>query len=382
VERGAVYKEVTVRRLHSARRGIRAGLLHTLGALAVVLAAPALAQQQLPAKFADDPVAKALGAEVFNAALKEGKVVWYGATTTQDFYNKGGQERFEKRFGIKLELINGRLRTLTDRLNTESAVKKVQGDVFLGNDQYMIELHRNDILEKWRPPAPELDRMKKDAFVQKPEGYWWPVQISAQALLVNTKMVPEGAITSYRDLLDPKWQGKVVMRDPRALDGGGAQMLGIYVEPSLGLDYLKQLVAVTKPVIIHGGTQATRDAVIRGQFAIGFSGRGEFFLDLPKGAPLAFVVPKEGLTWGPSSIAMLKAAPHPNAAKLLMSWFYELPQLQLWGSVARGVPHPDVLPPIPQMSVTDYPLMARIPDEMLENYDPFFKQMEQVFGIR
>src|SRR5205823_872863 len=156
-----------------------------------------------------------------------------------------------------------------DRLNTESAVNKLQGDVFLGNDQYMIELHRNGTLEKWRPPAPELGRMKRDAFVQHPEGYWWPVQISAQGLLTNTRMVPEGSIKSYRDLLEPKWQGKVVMRDPRALDGGGAQMLGLTVEPSLGLDYLKQLVAITQPVIIHGGTQATRDAVIRGQFAIG-----------------------------------------------------------------------------------------------------------------
>ena len=77
---------------------------------------------------------------------------------------------------------------------TESAVNKVQGDVFLGNDQYLIELHRNAILEKWRPPAPELGRMKRDAFVQQPEGYWWPVQISAQGLLVNTRMVPEGSI--------------------------------------------------------------------------------------------------------------------------------------------------------------------------------------------
>ena len=105
-------------------------------------------------------------------------------------------------------------------------------------------------------------------------------------------------------------------------------------------------------------------------------------LDLPKGAPLAFIVPKEGLAWVPSSIAIMKAAPHPNAAKVLLTWFYEMEQLQLWSSVARGVPHPDIRPPIPQMSVTEYPLMRRIPDEMLANFDPFFKQMEQVFGIR
>src|SRR5689334_9990354 len=97
-------------------------MIMALALLFCVGADPALSQQPLPAKFADDPVAKALGPDVFNAALKEGKVVWYGATTTQDFFEKGGQEKFQRRFGIKLELINGRLRVLTDRLRTESAV--------------------------------------------------------------------------------------------------------------------------------------------------------------------------------------------------------------------------------------------------------------------
>jgi len=183
-----------------------------ISALALVFVAgvgPALSQQQLPAKFANDPVAKALGPDVFNAALKEGKVVWYGATTTQDFFDKGGQDRFEKRFGIKLELINARLRVLTDRLRTESAVDKVQGDVFLGNDQYMLELYKNDILQQWRPPAPQLDRINKGAFVRTPEGYWWPVQISAQALLINTKMVQEDAITLSRSARSQvAWQGR------------------------------------------------------------------------------------------------------------------------------------------------------------------------------
>jgi iron(III) transport system substrate-binding protein len=347
----------------------------------MLLSAPAWGDTALPSKFAEDPVAKALGPAIFNAALNEGKVTWYGATTTHDFLIGGGQTRFEARFGVKIELINGQLRNLTDRLETESAVGRLRGDVFLGNDEYMFELFNNDILENWRPPAPELARFNPSSFVQKPAGFWWPVQISAQALIINTNMVSRDEIKSYRDLLNPKWQGKVVMRDPRTLDGGGAQMLAIANDPALGLDYIKKLVAITKPVIIQGGTDSTKDAVTSGQFAIGFSGRGEFMLKLPPDAPLAFIVPKEGLAWTPSSIAILKDSPHPNAAKLLETWFYELAQLQLWASVARGVPDPDVHPPIPEMSVTSYPMMPQIPEAELANLDPFFNQMEQIFRV-
>ena len=359
---------------------------HIMAAVAttalMLVAATARGQDQLPAKFANDPVAKAVGPQIFNAALKEGSVVWYGATSSDAFLNGGGIERFEKRFGIRLEQVQGRLRALTDRLKTEGAVGRVSADVFQANDQYLLEVHKEGLMAKWKPPAPELDKFDPNSFVRDPEGYWWPVQISAQALVVNTKMVDPSEIKSYWDLVNPKWQGKVVTRDPRSAGGGLNQFMGFMVEPSLGMDFIKKFVEVTKPVIIQGGTSATRDAVIRGQFAIGLNGRGEFMLDLPKGAPLAFVVPKEGQAWTPSSIGMLEKAPHPNAAKLLLTWFYEFPQLQLWTEVARGLPHPDVKEKVPEMSISSYPLMKRIPEDVLEDSDGFVKQMETVFGIR
>jgi hypothetical protein len=46
------------------------------------------------------------------------------------------------------------------------------------------------------------------------------------------------------------------------------------------------------------------------------------------------------------------------------------------------VPHPDMKVAVPEMSITDYPLMVRIPDEQLAKPNFFFKEMESVFGIR
>lgn len=360
----------------------RLGTLAAAAALMLGFGLSANAQQQLPAKFADDPVAKALGPEIFNAALKEGVVVWYGSDTSEDFLKHGGKERFEKRYGIKIQSLFGRLRSLTDRIRTESAVNKMVVDVFDANDQYQMELYREGVLAQWKPPAPELERINPEAFVRDPAGYWWPVHVSAQGIVVNTKMVKPDEIKSYWDIADPKWKGKVGIRDPRSSGGGAWHMLSIYNEPGLGIDYIKKLVETTKPFIVQGASEAIRDVVVRGQFAIGFSGRGDFFRDLPKNVPLAWVVPKEGMAWTPSSISMMKNAPHPNASKVLLTWFFEVPQLQLWTDQSRPVPHPDMKVPIPEMSVSTYPLMKRIPDEQLDNPNPFFKEMEKVFGIR
>jgi iron(III) transport system substrate-binding protein len=348
----------------------------------VAAAMPAAAAETLPEKFANDPVAKALGPEIFNAALKEGKVNWYGADVTDDFLKAGGKANFEKRFGIKMVETIGRLREQTDRLRTEGSVNKRVADVFDGNDQYMLELYALGFLEKWRPPAPELDRIAKEVFVTEPAGYWWPMHMSAQALFINTSLVkPADEPKSFQDILDPKWKGKIAIRDPRSSSGGGWQFLQIYGQKGMGIDYIKKLKA-QNPFIIPGGSEQMRDAIATGRFAIGFNGRGEFIRDLPKGTPVKYIVPKEGLAWTPSSLALMKGGPNPNAAKVLLTWMYEVPQIQLWSNSGRPVPHPDVKMEIKEMEVAGYPIMEQIPSKVLAEPNFFFKEMEQVFGVR
>lgn len=362
---------------------MRVALICTSFVIGLSLHAAAFAQGKLPPRLANDPVAKALGPAVVNAALKEGKIVWYGGSTSQQFYDAGGKERFQKRFGIEIEIISGRLRNMADRIRTEAAVGKLQADIFEANDQYMLELHSLGRLEKWRPPAPELDRINKDVFVRDPAGYWWPVHMSAQAIIINTEMVkPSDYPKSYWDIADPKWKGKVAIRDPRSSGGGAWHMLGIYNQPGLGLDYIKKLKTTVEPFIVRGGSRRIRGAIARGQFALGFSGRGEFIRDLPKGTPVKYIVPKEGMAWTPSSITLLKNARHSNAAKVAMTWFYEFENLQKWTSHGRPVPHPKAKTPIPEMSVTTYPLMKKIPAKWLGKPNFFFKEMEKIFGIR
>ena len=111
---------------------MKTSIISLIAATAVALSfglSSADAQQQIPAKFADDPVAKAVGPEIFNAALKEGTLTWYGSDTSEDFLKHGGKERFETRYGIRIQALYGRLRSLTDRIRTEAAVGRMIVDM-------------------------------------------------------------------------------------------------------------------------------------------------------------------------------------------------------------------------------------------------------------
>ncbi len=333
---------------------------------------------------ADDPIAKALGPAVMSAARKEGRVHWYAGDNTGEFFKAGGKAAFEKRFGIIVEPLVGRLREHTDRLRAEQAAGRVNADVFDGVDQYLMELHRYGALEKFTPPITTLDGYNKAVFTKDPVGFWTPLFISAQGLIVNTNMLKkEEYPKSYLDIVNPKWKGRVATRDPRSAGGGGWQFLQIYNHPKMGIEYIRKLKEVVDPFIVPGGSREMRDAVLLGQFPLGFSGRPEFLTDVPKGSPLTYIVPQEGVTWLPHSTALIKNAPHPNAAKVALTWFYELPNLQLLAKEGgRMIPHPKIKMPIPEMDLSNNIMMEGIPSQQLADPGFFFKEMEKIFGRR
>jgi hypothetical protein len=92
----------------------------------------------IPDKLVNDPVAKALGPEIMNAAIKEGVVVWYGSATGLQNFKEYAEKEFEKRFGIRLEAVPGTMRELTERIRAEHVTGNKTGDVFGGNDNYML----------------------------------------------------------------------------------------------------------------------------------------------------------------------------------------------------------------------------------------------------
>src|SRR5690606_26036939 len=116
---------------------------------------------------------------------------------------------------------------------------------------------------------------------------------------------------SWADLTDPKWKGKIVADDMRAL--GGGSVLFMVTHDRFGTDYLQKLASQN----IHFTRQVRESPrrVARGEFAmqipIGFS----FALSY-KSLPLRAYTPKEGNPYVTYEVAIPKNAPNPNAARL------------------------------------------------------------------
>lgn len=142
--------------------------------------------------------------------------------------------------------------------------------------------------------------------------------------ILNPQLASTSELTSYKDLLDPAWAGKLAMLDPRLPGSAQAEVQFWYVSPDLGKDFVQEL--FSQGVAVDQDDLALTNAVAQGKYAIGLGLNGYNAVALRNnGVPLDFISSssmKEGgyltSSWG--AVSLLNRAPHPNAAAVYLNW--------------------------------------------------------------
>ncbi len=303
---------VRVGMVGSSRRQFGGWLGRLLPALLVALA-PALGVG-LPADAAAQSAPTAEWARVIDAAKKEGKVVLYTAHMGVRTHNDVAAA-FEKRYGIKVEILEARASELRERIRTEQAAGRPIGDLsHNGSTTTALQL-RDGTFE----PYGELPAVANLMPQFKTDGTRVPLFAIVYGMLVSTRLVPAGTEPkAWKDLLDPKWKGKILSDDMRAL--GGGSVLFFVTMDAFGRGFHEEL-AKQDPVFTRDLSEAER-RVARGEFPVWVPFSFSNYAQL-RGLPVKAVVPAEGATYVNYELAVLKNAPHPNAARLLLNFFLE-----------------------------------------------------------
>jgi iron(III) transport system substrate-binding protein len=250
----------------------------------------------------------------YEAAKKEGKLVLYGVGNAT-LYNPV-RDAFQKRFpGIELVGVDQRGRESREKVLAEQQSKNYVADVVISGTDTQNELVQNGVIEKYE--AAELSSVIPE--LVPPDRQNSPRTVSIFTMAVNTNMVPpDQEPKSWKDLLDPKWKGKLAMDDPRGSGPGGTILSG--VEVLYGIDEVDSKLADQN---IFFATQAgpILEALNRGEYALFMSSNHTDVIAQRKaGAPIKQIKPPDGVGVTPINQGLLKNAPHPNAAKLWIEW--------------------------------------------------------------
>ncbi len=192
-------------------------------------------------------------------------------------------------------------------------------DLFWNNEILnTLRLKDRGILAPFRPRhAGEVP----DAFRARDET-WYGFAARARILIVNTQLVPRGGgPTGIRDLLDPRWKGKVAIAKPLAgTTATHASCLFAAWGDEKATAFFRDLKA--NDVQVLGGNKQVATAVGSGQAAFGLTDTDDAMGEIAAGSPVAIIYPDRapdgiGTLFIPNVLALIKGSPHPEAAQAL-----------------------------------------------------------------
>jgi iron(III) transport system substrate-binding protein len=229
-------------------------------------------------------------------------------------------------------------------------------DVFWNNEILStIRLQRQKLLEPYASPAakpyPDEDRAKDDT--------WHAFATRARVLLVNTKLVKEAdRPKSLLDLTDPRWKGKAAMALPQF---GTSATQAACLFDVLGADDARRYYRALKAngVQVVAGNKQVADAVVAGDAVVGVTDTDDALGALKEHPEaVAMIFPdrdrpageKMGTLFIPNTVAIIKGAPNPEAARKLIDYLLS-PEVEkeLAESDSHQIPlNPDVKASLPK----------------------------------
>ncbi len=216
---------------------------------------------------AQAPAAAPITPALVEAAKKEGKLSFYTAMDL-DFANRLGKA-FQEKYGIAVRVERSGAERVFTRIGQEYTANIRAVDVANTADAaHCIVWTRNGWLE---PYLPEEVAKHYDKAYYDPNGLHITTRILVSPIAYNTNLVKkEDAPKSFKDLLDPKWSGKMVKGHPAY--SGTIMNATFQIARDLGWGYFEQL-AKQKVMQVQSATDTPKKIQL-GERAVMVDGAG------------------------------------------------------------------------------------------------------------
>lgn len=117
-------------------------------------------------------------------------------------------DAFSQKTGIKVNLLSASEDQLLERLKSEG--KDSPADLFITTD--VAHLHAARVAGVLQPAVSKTVKTAIPAAYRDPQGYWTGLSARSRVVFYAKDRVKQSEITTYEDLADPKWKGRICVR--------------------------------------------------------------------------------------------------------------------------------------------------------------------------
>ena len=288
--------------------------------------------------------------QLYEKAKLEKTVVFYSGGPAAPHENRA-KEFMQKYAGIAASVTGGFSNVLNERIEKQMADQKLQVDMaFFQTVQDFVTWKKRGKLLAFKPEG--FDQIMPN--FRDEDGAYMALSANALSYAYNTSKVrAEDAPKSAQDFLKPMFAGKVITVYPA--DDDATLYLFYLIVQKYGWGWMDKYM-VTKPNFIQGHLLVARSVVSGENFAT-FDASSSVWPFKREG--------KLEIVWSPVDETpvftltggIFKDAPHPNAAKLYLTWFLAKEQQSRVGSFSSRV---DVPPPEGFQPLTSYKIANKL----------------------
>ena len=233
-----------------------------------------------------------------------------------------------------------------DRVRSEAA--NPQADVWYGGPQTIFSRGAKEgLLAPYRPQW--ADAVPAES--RGPQDLYFASYRTAPVLVYNAKAVPaDQAPRDWDDLLDPRWKGKILIRDPLA-SGTMRTVFGMMLarsitetgSPERGWTWLLRLDAQTKEYLQQPALMIEK--LNRQEGLVTIWELTDLLWQRKRGSPLDFRFPASGAPIIDDSIGLVKGGPHAEVAKRFIEFVGSVEGQELAAREAFRLPARTDIPP-------------------------------------
>jgi iron(III) transport system substrate-binding protein len=208
-----------------------------------------------------------------------------------------------------------------DRIRSEKA--NPQADVWYGGPNTIFARGARDgLLAAYRPSWAGAIPQESRA----PGDLYFGLYRTPAVIVYNSAAIPEAeAPRDWDDILEPRFTGKVLIRDPLA-SGTMRAIFGMILmrtiaetgSPERGFQWLRRLDAQTKEYVVNA--TLLLEKLSRREGLVTLWDLPDVRLEQKRGLPIADVFPPSGTPVIDDAVALVEGAKHPKEARELIEW--------------------------------------------------------------
>ena len=253
------------------------------------------------------------------AAKAEGSLTFYSGATEN--VAKRVADAFSAKYGIKTQFVRLSGNVIIQRYSNEATAGNIAADVVFNASRPQV-FAEEGVAKGWVEAIADagLPVLKSGEFPAKFNfGATALIQIAPWSITYNTEKVSAAdAPKDWRDLLNPKWKGQILISDPRS-SNAYLDLYAVWID-RYGESFFTQLRSQNLRWYLGGPPQVQGLAAGEGMIGLPVIGP-QVQAVKDKGAPLAVITPD--LTSGVEMHVMITArakAKSPSAARLMANY--------------------------------------------------------------